>query len=111
MHLSRGLRLCLCVAALALGAAAPAQARTIKVTMQGADFFPQKIKAKIGDTIIWINKDIFPHTATVDDGFDVFIDGMGTESLVLDKAGNFEFYCRFHPNMRGMIHIGPKARK
>jgi plastocyanin len=29
-------------------------------------------------------------------------------SLVLKKAGTVEYYCRFHPNMKGRIAITPE---
>jgi plastocyanin len=28
-------------------------------------------------------------------------------SLVLKKGGTVEYYCRFHPNMKGQITITP----
>jgi plastocyanin len=31
-----------------------------------------------------------------------------TVSFVLKKAGDVEYYCRFHPNMKGKIAIAPK---
>ena len=54
-----------------------------------------------------INKDIVAHTATVHGGFDVAIETHTSASLVLTKAGIVEYYCRFHPNMKGRITITP----
>ena len=54
-----------------------------------------------------INKDIVAHTATVHGGFDVAIETNTSASLVLTKAGIVEYYCRFHPNMKGRITITP----
>ena len=56
-----------------------------------------EVKAKVGDTITWINKDIVAHTATVRGGFDVMIEANKSASWVLKKAGIVEYYCRFHP--------------
>ena len=86
----------------------PARADTIQVTIENLVFSPAEIKAKVGDTIAWINKDIVAHTATVRGGFDVMIAADTSASLVLKKAGIVEYYCRFHPNMKGRITITPE---
>ena len=86
----------------------PARADTIQVTIDKLLFSPAEIKAKAGDTIAWINKDIVAHTATVRGGFDVMIEANKSASLVLTKAGIVQYYCRFHPNMKGRITITPE---
>ena len=44
--------------------AVPANAATIQVTIDKLVFSPVEVKAKVGDTVTWINKDIVVHTAT-----------------------------------------------
>ena len=63
------------VAALLLGAmAVPAQAATFRSRWTDLVFAPAEVSAKVGDTIEWINKDVFAHTATARNGdFDVTI--------------------------------------
>ena len=85
----------------------PAQAEVIYVIVDELVFSPEEIKAKVGDTITWINKDIVAHTATVRGGFDVMIEANKSASLVLTKPGVVEYYCRFHPNMKGRIAVTP----
>ena len=43
---------------------APAHAETINVTIENLVFTPAEITAKVGDTIVWDNKDFVTHTAT-----------------------------------------------
>ena len=86
----------------------PAHAETIQVTIDGLIFSPAEITAKMGDTVVWRNKDIVAHTATVRGGFDVMIEPDKSASLVLTKAGIVDYYCRFHPNMTGRITITPE---
>jgi plastocyanin len=95
--------------ALLLGAiAVPAQAATIQITMQDLVFAPTEVSAKVGDTIEWINKDVFAHTATARNGdFDVMMPPKKTVTSVLKKAGSVEYYCRFHPNMKAVLKIEP----
>ena len=96
-------------AALLLGViAVPAHAETIQITMQDLVFAPAEVAAKVGDTIEWINKDAFVHTATARNGdFDVNVAPKKTVTSVLKKAGTVEYYCRFHPNMKAVLTIAP----
>jgi plastocyanin len=96
------------VAALMVGAPISAHAATIQITMENLVISPAEASAKVGDTIEWINKDIFAHTATARSGdWDVTIAPKKTVTLALKKAGTVEYYCRFHPNMKATVVIGP----
>jgi plastocyanin len=88
--------------------AAPAQAATIQITMTDLVITPTEVAANVGDTIEWINKDVFAHTATARNGdFDVMMPAKKTVTSVLKKAGTIEYYCRFHPNMKAVLTIAP----
>jgi len=97
------------VLALALAAfAVPAHAATIQIVMQDLVFAPAEVTAKVGDSIEWVNKDVFAHTATARNGdFDVNLPAKKTVTSVLTKAGTVEYYCRFHPNMKAVLKIAP----
>lgn len=87
---------------------APAHGETIQVNIDKLVFFPTVVNAKVGDTIEWVNKDVLMHTATVQGGWDVIIPANKSASVVLQNAGDVEYYCRFHPNMKGRIAVAPK---
>jgi plastocyanin len=95
--------------ALALGAmAVPAHAATIQIVMENLVVSPAEVSAKVGDTIEWINKDVFAHTATARNGdFDITLPPKKTVTSVLNKAGSVEYYCRYHPNMKAVLTIAP----
>lgn len=96
------------VAALTLAVSVPAHAATIQIIMENLVISPAETPAKVGDTIEWINKDVFVHTATARDGdFDVTLPPNKTMTLVLKKAGTVDYYCRFHPNMKAVLKIAP----
>ena len=96
------------VVLLLLRTSVSAQAETIQITMENLVFSPAEVSAKIGDTIEWINKDIFAHTATARNGdWDVTMPPKKTVTLVLKKAGPIDYYCRFHPNMKATLTVGP----
>ena len=92
-----------------LGAiAVPAHAATLQVVMENLVVSPAEATAKVGDTIEWINKDIFAHTATARNGdFDVTMPPKKTVTSVLKKAGLVKYYCRFHPNMKAVLTVAP----
>lgn len=94
--------------AFALGTASiPARAETITVTIENLVFSPTDIEARVGDTVLWVNEDILAHTATAKGDWDVMIQPKKSASLVLKKAGRFDYFCRFHPNMKGHITVSP----
>jgi len=91
-------------AALVLSAS-PAMAATIEVTIEKLVFSPASVEAKIGDTIEWVNKDAFAHTATVKGGWEVTIPPKSTGQITLKAAGAVDYFCRFHPNMKGHLDV------
>ena len=95
--------------ALAFGSVAVlAHAETIQIAIQDLAFSPPEVSAKVGDTIEWVNKDVFAHTATARNGdFDVNQPPKKTVTSVLKRAGTVEYYCRYHPNMRAVLKISP----
>src|SRR6202162_2123564 len=96
------------VAAVTLATSVSAHAATIQITMENLVISPAETSAKVGDTIEWINKDIFAHTTTARNGdWDVTIPPKKTVTLVLKKAGTLEYYCRFHPNMKATLTVAP----
>ncbi|RUZ71634.1 amicyanin [Mesorhizobium sp. M7A.F.Ca.US.006.01.1.1] len=85
----------------------PAQAETIQVIIDRLVFSPATVEAKIGDTIEWVNKDVFAHTASVKGGWEVMIPPKKSASLTLKTAGPVDYFCRFHPNMKGRLVVAP----
>ncbi|MGE0241399.1 MAG: cupredoxin family copper-binding protein [Parvibaculaceae bacterium] len=105
--LSRRRLLMTAVLALPIDAGA-ARAQTLRVTIDKMAFSPAELTAKAGDTIEWINNDVFAHTATVKGGFEVMLPPKKSGSVVVETAGTIDYYCRFHPNMKGRIAVsGP----
>jgi plastocyanin len=101
-------RLLLLVTLLSLAAAVPAHAATIQIVMENLVISPAEISVKAGDTIEWVNKDVFAHTATARNGdFDVTMPPKKTVTSVVQKPGTVEYYCRFHPNMKAVLTIAP----
>ena len=93
----------LAVMPLAGGAAATGPS-THRIEMQNMRFGPVPANIKAGDTIVWVNRDIVPHTATARDlSFDVVVASRRSATTVVRRAGAIAFYCRYHPGMRGNL--------
>jgi plastocyanin len=102
-------RLWLVIAAFALAVmTVPAHAATIQIVIKNLVYSPAVASAKVGDTIEFVNEDVLAHTATARNGdFDVMTPPKKTVTYVLKKAGNVDYYCRFHPNMKATLKIAP----
>jgi plastocyanin len=94
------------VALVVAAAAVPAHARTVRILMENLVLRPAETRAKVGDTVEWINDDMVAHTATARNGdFDMIVPSKSTVSFALLKAGTIEYYSRFHPIMKGRLRI------
>jgi plastocyanin len=94
------------LAAALIGAAAPAGAETITVTIEKLVFAPAQVSAHVGDTIVWDNKDFIPHTATGrNHEWDVTIAAHHSAKIELTKPGTIDYFCKIHPNMKGQITV------
>ncbi len=73
-------------------------------------FVPEVITVCPGDKIRWINRDISPHTATALDGrWDTQELALNQHrTLIVTKAMAGEYYCLFHPHMKGEIRLRNK---
>ena len=83
----------------------PARGETIQIRIDKMEYSPAEVKAKVGDTVEWINADILAHTATVKGDWEVLIPSTESGKVVMKTAGELDYYCRFHPNMTGRIVV------
>jgi len=63
-------------------------------------------KLHVGDTISWVNRDLFRHSATARDGsFDIDLPAGKSGTIMLRKPGTIAFACKYHPGMTGMLRV------
>lgn len=88
-------------------AATPADQRaTHTVIIEGAAYQPAVTVVKRGDTVVWVNKDPFPHTVAARGAFDSHdIPAGATWKYVARKTGSFPYVCTLHPNMQGTLTV------
>jgi plastocyanin len=91
----------------AQGAEAPAAAE-VPVDIRDFAYSPDPLEIAVGDTVTWTNQDAVPHTATGQDR-DVLQSGTippgASFSQGFSEAGEFGYFCEFHPNMTGTIIV------
>lgn len=99
--------LALILCSMGLTAGEPPETRTHTVTIEGMRFQPESITVAPGDTIIWVNKDLVPHTATSEAGrFDSKeIQAEKSWRYTIREKGDFAYICTFHPTMKGMLRV------
>jgi plastocyanin len=80
--------------------------KTYTVLIKGFRFEPERLEVEAGDTVIWKNQDIVPHTATARKGLDSKqIDAGGSWSYVVKQKGIYPYICTFHPTMKGQLVV------
>ena len=61
---------------------------------------------RVGDTIMWINRDLFRHTATATDhSFDIDLAAGKSGKITIRKAGPVTFSCKYHLGMKGRLVV------
>src|SRR3546814_16379244 len=90
-------------------AAAPPSAEHV-IEMTRMRFGPAPANLKVGDTIVWVNHDIVPHTATERDrSFDVTHKPHQSARVTMRRAGTIAIHCRFHPEMKGVPPVAARG--
>jgi len=113
--MARSVLLSSAIVAIGLGsvAIATAQARqhapgTYTIVIDKMAFGPSPNGLHIGDAIMWVNHDLFRHTATAADGsFDLDLPPGKNGRVMLKRAGTVAFSCTFHPGMKGALVVLP----
>ena len=88
-------------------AASALAGETVQVKITDLAFLPTEVTARVGDTIQWVNNDIVDHTATATKGgdWDVMIVAGKQAEQQLTRAGEIDYFCRFHPFMKAKITV------
>ena len=81
--------------------------QTHTITIENVQYNPQQLTVKRGDRIVWINKDLFPHTVTsTTHAFDSgSIAPNAKWTYVARKSGEYAYTCTFHPTMKAQLTV------
>lgn len=86
---------------------AHAAPRVHTIVIEAMRFVPQTLEVKRGDTVVWRNKDPFPHNATAGKG------GPASPSIAAGaawtykaaKRGHYPYVCTLHPTMTAVLVV------
>lgn len=78
------------------------------VEIRGMAFHPAVLEVARGDTVVWINRDMYAHTATATGarGWDTGMLTEGQEAReVVRRAGTTRYICTLHATMEGTLTV------
>ncbi|MEZ4500259.1 MAG: DUF2807 domain-containing protein [Thermomicrobiales bacterium] len=83
--------------------------QTWEVTIAQFKFTPATLEIHVGDTVVWTNKDFFPHDVTQlpkGSGFaSPPLNAGGTFTYTFDTPGTYDYFCALHPIMLGTVIV------
>lgn len=86
------------------------------VEIRGFEYRPGVLRVSSGDTIVWTNGDVVPHSVTADSADEADLaDGTALDSpdlaakaryvWVAGAAGTVTYHCEVHPGMTGRVVV------
>ena len=93
-----------------LGCGSKHAPKTYQVEIKGMQFVPAQLTVDAGDTIVWTNSDVLPHTVTSGIPSPASFDSKeiaakATWSLTVSAAGDYAYNCSYHPTMHGQLTV------
>jgi plastocyanin len=92
-------------------AAAKAKPKPQVIVIEAMQFAPAELNVAVGDTIVWKNKDPFPHNVVAADKsfHSPDIASGGSWKFKAVKAGTFPYTCTLHSGMNATLVVAPAA--
>ena len=76
------------------------------ILIKDLQFVPAELRVHKGDTVIWTNTDIVPHTIKATQVFDSKNLGAGQSwQWLARRRGHFHYACAYHPTMLGTLIV------
>ena len=80
--------------------------RTHQVEIRGMQFVPAELPVAVGDTVVWTNADVLPHTVTSSPAGVFDSQQLASQQrwqYTVPTAGEHVYVCTFHPTMRAKL--------
>jgi plastocyanin len=89
------------------GVNALAEPKTHTVVIEAMQFSPKVLEVNAGDTVVWVNKDAFPHNAIATEGGfqSKEIAPNGSWRFKAMTKGTFPYICTLHPTMKASLLV------
>jgi plastocyanin len=82
--------------------------KVVPVAMKDILFVPEKVTARVGQSVRWTNEDDVQHTVKASKGADFESKTLSkgdTYVAKLTKTGTIDYVCTIHPSQRGTITV------
>ena len=80
--------------------------RTHHVEIRGMEYVPAELAVAVGDTVVWTNADVVPHTVTAAGELDSqSIETKRTWQAVMKRPGEVSYVCTYHPTMKAKLTV------
>ena len=73
--------------------------------MEAVSFQPEALTVRVGDSVVWVNKDPFPHTATASSFDSKVILAEKSWKHTPKAPGEFPYVCILHPTMKATLRV------
>jgi plastocyanin len=88
-------------------AAAAPQTHVVVIDKMKFGALPAQVRR--GDSIVWVNRDMFRHSATAaNKSFDLDLPPSSHRKMVVTSSGAIAFTCKYHPGMRGVLRVAAR---
>ncbi len=75
-----------------------------QIVITGFEFVPKNFHVSPGDTVVWVNHDIVPHSIIISATKKVISPGLDTgERFKFVVKSDTSYECGFHPTMQGKL--------
>src|SRR5215831_4107539 len=82
---------------------------THRIVIAKMAFGPSPPGVHVGDTVEWVNEDIFLHSVTAEDkSFDMDIAPKASVKVVVKSGGMIRYVCKYHPSMQAQLVVEAK---
>jgi plastocyanin len=85
-----------------------AGAKTYNIEINNFAFSPSTLTIKVGDSVVWTNKDNAAHTVTSDSGREMNSLSLSNGEIyshTFENSGTYNYHCSFHTMMKGNIIV------
>lgn len=81
---------------------------THQIDIRAMQFVPAELEVAVGDTVVWTNSDVLPHTVTSSSPSVATFDSQAINSkqqwrYKVTTVGEHAYVCTYHPTMRAKL--------
>lgn len=77
-----------------------------QISIKGFEFVPKELQVSRGDTVVWVNHDIVPHSIVISSTAQAISPELESgETFIYVVGSSMAYQCGLHPSMTGKLTI------